>query len=61
MVKFTNRVIGSNDGGQKTGYQFVMFKRKVKVVKMLVIVAALFDICWLPYFTILIYLVSFLN
>ena len=37
---------------------FVLFKKKVKIVKMLIIVAALFELCWLPYFTIVIYAVS---
>ena len=34
-----------------------VFRRKVKVVKMLVAVAALFQACWLPYFTLLLYTV----
>jgi hypothetical protein len=41
------------------GYKnFVTFKNKVRIVKMLVMVAALFELCWLPYFTLLVYAVS---
>lgn len=37
---------------------FVLFKHKVKILKMLVIVAALFELCWIQYFSILMYAVS---
>ena len=50
-------VVGSKPRGDYKS-SFVLNKRKVKIVKMLAIVAAIFELCWLPYFTLLIYAVS---
>ena len=54
IIEFTKRQSHTGKGDTR----FVMFEKKVKIVKMLVIVAALFEVCWLPYFSLLIYAVS---
>ena len=45
-------------GTQVRKTQSVLFKKRIKIVKMLIIVAALFAISWLPYFVSLTIAVS---
>ncbi len=40
------------------GARRTVMKKKMKILKMLIIVTALFALCWLPYFTVLIIAVS---
>ena len=47
------RANGSNPDGSNIPTSRTAIKYKLKVVKMLVIVAVLFVLCWLPYFSLL--------
>ena len=58
FVMKKRRTIRDNSGSNERLPSFHLFKHRVKLVKLLVMVAMIFVVSWLPFFIIFIYAVS---